>query len=155
VAGSPWLPRLVNCSLLKAIGKPRAVLFIEAWQKVLIIVGVFITVPISSVALVWGQATVSTVSLLISMNSVRRFASIPIRAQARAAVGPLLATGGMSIMLIGIQKYSHLSYTSELFILIAAGVAAYALLGLLLSIQAQRVVLQAVFEKIAPARQRT
>jgi teichuronic acid exporter len=151
LAGAPWLPRLVNCSLLKAVGKPRAVLVIEAWQKVLIIVAVFITVPISSVALVWGQAVVSALSLLISMLSVRACAHIPMRAQASAAVTPMLATLGMCALLFSFQKYVSLPYLAELIVLVVAGIIAYVTICYVLNVRAQKIVFQTVFGKLNKA----
>jgi teichuronic acid exporter len=149
VAGLPWLPRVVNCSFLKAIGQPRSVFFIEVWQKLLSLAVLLLTIKVSVLALVVGQAVVALATFLVSAGYIKRASGISWRNQLSLSIKPVLSTLAMAAAVECVRLFSPASPVQYLVAAVSAGACAYFLASFLLNSVEQRVVLQLSGQMIA------
>lgn len=66
IANIFWLPRLMNISLLKAIGRSREYLGTELFQKIAFLVAAIITFRFGILAMVWGLAFVNALTYFLT-----------------------------------------------------------------------------------------
>ena len=145
LAGALWPLHVANLDVLMAAGRSDLFLRAEVVKKVLIAIGLAVTVPISVMAMVWGTFVVSLLCYGVNAGYAQRVIDYNIAAQIKDMSKPLVSTAVMALIVGALAWVATLNAPLLLFAGVSAGIAVYIAMALLLRVEA---VTQTPFELI-------
>jgi hypothetical protein len=119
-----------------AAGRSDLFLRAEVVKKVLIAIGLAVTVPISVMAMVWGIFVVSLLCYGVNAGYAQRVIDYNIAAQIKDMSKPLVSTAVMALIVGALAWVATLNAPLLLFAGVSAGIAVYIAMALLLRVEA-------------------
>jgi len=136
LAGALWPLHVANLDVLMAAGRSDLFLRAEIAKKVLIAVGLAVTVPISVMAMVWGMLVVSVLCYAVNVAYAQRAIDYNIFAQIKDLLKPLLSTTAMALIVGTLALAPRLAAPVLLVAGTTLGLAVYVAMSFLLRVEA-------------------
>lgn len=136
LAGALYPLHVANLDVLMAAGRSDLFLRAEVVKKVLIAVGLAVTVPISVMAMVWAMLVVSMVCYGVNVAYAQGAIDYNIFAQIKDLLKPLLSTTAMALVVGTIALAAKLTAPILLFAGVTTGVVVYVAMSFLLRVEA-------------------
>jgi O-antigen/teichoic acid export membrane protein len=135
LAGALWPLHVANLDVLMAAGRSDLFLRAEVIKKVVIAVGLAITVPISVMAMVWAMLVVSVLCYGVNASYAQGAIDYTISAQIKDLLKPLLSATAMALIVGTIALGAKLTAPVLLLVGVTAGVVVYVAMSFLLRVE--------------------
>jgi O-antigen/teichoic acid export membrane protein len=152
LAGALWPLQVANLDVLMAAGRSDLFLRAEVVKKMLIALGLAVSVPISVMAMVWAMLVVSVLCYGVNVAYAQGAIDYNISAQIKDLLKPLLSTTAMALIVGAIALAAPLKAPVLLLAGVTAGVAVYIAMSFLFRVEA---VTQTSYELIGALTRRS
>jgi O-antigen/teichoic acid export membrane protein len=136
LAGALWPLHVANLEVMLAAGRSDLFLRAEVVKKVLIAVGLAVSVPISVMAMVWAMLVVSVLCYGVNATYAQGVIDYNIGAQIKDLLKPLLSTTAMALIVGALALAAKLTPPVLLLAGVTTGVAIYIAMSFLLRVEA-------------------
>jgi teichuronic acid exporter len=136
LAGALWPLHVANLDVLMAAGRSDLFLRAEVVKRVLIAVGLAVSVPISVMAMVWAMLVVSVLCYGVNVAYAQGAIDYNIGAQIKDLLKPLLSTTVMALIVGTLTLAATLSAPVLLLAGVATGLVVYIAMSFLLRVEA-------------------
>jgi len=135
LAGALWPLHVANLDVLMAAGRSDLFLRAEVVKKVLIAVGLAVTVPISVMAMVWAMLVVSLLCYGVNVAYAQGAIDYNIFAQIKDLLKPLLSATVMALIVGALALAARLTPPVLLLVGVTTGVVVYIAMSFLLRVE--------------------
>jgi O-antigen/teichoic acid export membrane protein len=136
LAGALWPLQVANLDVLMAAGRSDLFLRAEVVKKVLIAIGLAVSVPISVMAMVWAMLVVSVLCYGVNVAYAQGAIDYNISAQIKDLLKPLLSTTAMALIVGTIALAAPLKAPVLLLAGVTAGMVVYIAMSFFLRVEA-------------------
>ena len=136
LAGALWPLHVANLDVLMAAGRSDLFLRAEMVKRVLIAVGLAVSVPISVTAMVWAMLVVSVLCYGVNVAYAQGAIDYNMGAQIKDLLKPLLSTAAMALIVGAVAWVAPLPAPVLLVAGVTTGVVVYTAMSFLLRVEA-------------------
>ena len=136
LAGALWPLQVANLDVLMAAGRSDLFLRAEVVKKMLIALGLAVSVPISVMAMVWAMLVVSVLCYGVNVAYAQGAIDYNISAQIKDLLKPLLSTTAMALIVGTIALAAPLKAPVLLLAGVTAGMVVYIAMSFFLRVEA-------------------